>query len=182
MHTQVQLLTNPPCKVTDAISWFRSWGDRLHTSSFFGWTRGILSYTIFRLGRFWLTNPLHSKAFAGKTNHAPWLRSRLLCEGELRRGCGSGLFLLDTQSFHLPELPKQVKIVLLKQKFIPLPTRLRRTPSVKRTTINHSLGVPCLGLTLSPDSPHARPPIHIHTPVHAWKPSLWVGGDFSSSF
>lgn len=118
-------------------------------------------------GDFGLQNPLHSKAFAGKTNHAPWLRSRLLCEAELRTGCGSGLFLLDWQSFHLPELPKQEKIVLLKQKFIPLLTHLRRTPSIKRTTINHSLGVPCLGLMLSPDSPHAHPPTHIHTPVHA---------------
>ena len=33
---------------------------------------------------------------------------------------------LDFKTFYFPELPKQEKIVLLKQKFIPLPTLLRK--------------------------------------------------------
>lgn len=94
----------------------------------------------FQVGAILAYKPFTFKGLcAGKTNHAPWLRSRLLREAELRTGCGSGLFLLDSQSFHLPELPKQEKIVLLKQKFIPLPTCLRRMPSIKRTTVWGSL-------------------------------------------
>lgn len=99
-------------------------------------------------GNFGLQTLYIQRPLCGENKPRSMAQEQTAPEAELRTGCGSGLFLLDSQPFHLPELPELEKIVLLKQKFIPLPTCLRRMPSIKRTTVWGSLAwVSCSLLT-----------------------------------